>query len=84
MKKINKNDKFKNLPLPKQSHQVCTKCDEKKDLFEYEEITNFKLNHKRRFFRKNCKKCQTLKRKQYKANLHANKTFDDFIIFFSP
>jgi hypothetical protein len=82
MKKINKNEKFKNLPLPKQSHQVCTICDEKKDLFDFEEITNFKLNHKRRYFRKNCKKCQTLKRRQYKANFHSNKILNNIIISF--
>jgi hypothetical protein len=84
MKTINKNEKFKDLPLPKELHGVCTMCNVKKDLFEFEEITNLKLNHKRRFFRKNCKKCQTLKRKQYKENIYANKILNSFIISFSP
>lgn len=81
-KKINKNEKFKNLPLPEQFHQVCTKCDIEKKLFDFEEITNFKLNHKKRYFRKNCKKCQTLKRKEYKSNFYNNQTFKNSSISF--
>jgi len=63
--KIDKDEKFKNLLLPEKIKMVCRICNENKKLNYFEEITNLKLNHKKRYFRKNCKKCQVKKRRNY-------------------